>query len=152
MKKPKLSNVLKEELELQSGDKKGKHTAAIAVMTLLGFVFIVMIAKAYFMKNDIVSNEENKTSEQKIEGQPEIKDEPNPKDVQSTKDEKPKENPQPKKKEDTSPGYTVYTIQEGDTLSEVANVNGMTSSQLMKYNGIKDPESIKPGQKVKIPK
>lgn len=49
-------------------------------------------------------------------------------------------------------GYIEYTVKTGDTLSGIANDNGMTSSELASYNNITNPESLKIGQVLKIPK
>lgn len=44
-----------------------------------------------------------------------------------------------------------YTVVEGDTLSSIANANGMTSTELAAYNGITDVNSLRIGQTIKIP-
>jgi LysM repeat protein len=44
-----------------------------------------------------------------------------------------------------------YAIQEGDTLSSVANANGMTSQELATYNNITDVNTLHIGQVIKIP-
>ena len=46
----------------------------------------------------------------------------------------------------------TYTIQKGDTLSTIANKYKTTAAAIAKANGIKDPNTIKPGQKLKITK
>ena len=48
-------------------------------------------------------------------------------------------------------GYTNYTVKEGDTLSSIANANGLTSKQLADYNGITNADSLTIGQVLKIP-
>jgi|GEM_PF-1269401 len=149
MKKPKLSNVLKEELSLQSGKTKKKNTPVIIILTFVGVLFIVMIAKAYFIKDDMLVNDENIAPSEKIESQPEVKTEPVDTNTKETEPSIKKE--AGKKPAAVKPEYTTYTVQDGDTLGEIANANGMSSSQLMKYNGITDPEAIKPGQKIKVP-
>lgn len=50
----------------------------------------------------------------------------------------------------TSPA-TTYTVKEGDTMSSIANANGMTSAALASFNGITDPNSLQIGQVLKIP-
>lgn len=45
----------------------------------------------------------------------------------------------------------TYTVQAGDTMSSIANANGLTSAQLASYNGITDPNSLQIGQVLKIP-
>ncbi|MBP3038000.1 LysM peptidoglycan-binding domain-containing protein [Bacillaceae bacterium Marseille-Q3522] len=51
--------------------------------------------------------------------------------------------PQPQKNE-------VYTVQPGDTLSEIAAAHGTTVAHLASMNGIKDPNKIYAGQKIKV--
>ncbi len=46
---------------------------------------------------------------------------------------------------------TSYTVIEGDTLSSIANANGMTSTELATYNNITDVNSLHIGQVIKIP-
>jgi membrane-bound lytic murein transglycosylase D len=46
--------------------------------------------------------------------------------------------------------YTVYTVKSGDSLYKIAKKYGVSTSQIMKANGI--GENIKPGMKLKIPK
>lgn len=57
----------------------------------------------------------------------------------------------PDKGEDYS-SLETYTVQKGDTLSEIAKAMGVTTSELAFYNGIKDPNKINVGQKIKNPK
>ncbi|SHK49754.1 SafA/ExsA family spore coat assembly protein [Thermocrinis minervae] len=46
----------------------------------------------------------------------------------------------------------TYTVQPGDTLSKIAKRYGLSLDELIKANpGIKDPNLIYPGQKIKIP-
>lgn len=44
-----------------------------------------------------------------------------------------------------------YTIQQGDTLSRIAQSFGVSVSDLIAYNGIANPDSIQAGQRLKIP-
>lgn len=46
---------------------------------------------------------------------------------------------------------TVYTVKKGDTLIKIASKYGSTYQKLAEYNGIKNPDVIKVGQKIKIP-
>lgn len=45
----------------------------------------------------------------------------------------------------------MYTIQEGDTLFEIAQAFGVTMDNLISYNAISDPDAIKAGQVLKVP-
>lgn len=53
--------------------------------------------------------------------------------------------PQPSK-----PVQTTYTVQKGDTLSDIASRYGTTYQELARINGIADPNKIYPGQVLKI--
>lgn len=48
-------------------------------------------------------------------------------------------------------GVTVYTVKKGDTLSQIAAKYGTTYQAIAAYNGIKNPNAIRIGQKIKIP-
>lgn len=48
-------------------------------------------------------------------------------------------------------GVTVYTVKKGDTLSQIAAKYGTTYQAIAAYNGIKNPNTIRVGQKIKIP-
>ena len=48
-------------------------------------------------------------------------------------------------------GVTVYTVKKGDTLSAIAAKHGTTYQKIAAYNGIKNPNAIRVGQKIKIP-
>ena len=50
-----------------------------------------------------------------------------------------------------SQGVTVYTVKKGDTLSRIAAKYGTTYQAIAAYNGIKNPNAIRVGQKIKIP-
>lgn len=51
----------------------------------------------------------------------------------------------------TAGGETVYTVKKGDTLSQIAAKYGTTYQAIAAYNGIKNPNAIRVGQKIKIP-
>lgn len=51
---------------------------------------------------------------------------------------------------DTS-NLTTYTVQKGDTLSEIAKAMGVSTSDLATYNGISNPDVINVGQVIKKP-
>lgn len=48
-------------------------------------------------------------------------------------------------------GVTVYTAKKGDTLSQIAAKYGTTYQAIAAFNGIKNPNVIRVGQKIKIP-
>jgi LysM repeat protein len=45
----------------------------------------------------------------------------------------------------------TYTVKSGDTLSEIAEAHGTTVHALVDLNGIKDPDRIAAGRKLKLP-
>ncbi len=44
-----------------------------------------------------------------------------------------------------------HTVKKGEDLKKIASKYGVTVEDIIASNGIKDPNSIKPGQKIKIP-
>lgn len=48
-------------------------------------------------------------------------------------------------------GVTAYTVKKGDTLSQIAAKYGTTYQAIAAFNGIKNPNVIRVGQKIKIP-
>jgi membrane-bound lytic murein transglycosylase D len=46
---------------------------------------------------------------------------------------------------------TFYTVKEGETLSDIATRFNTTSSQIEKLNGLKNPDYLDKGQRLKIP-
>lgn len=46
---------------------------------------------------------------------------------------------------------TIYTVQKGDTLSQIASRYRTTYKKIAQYNNIKNPDLIYIGQKIKIP-
>ena len=51
----------------------------------------------------------------------------------------------------SSPSGTTYTVQTGDTLSEIAAAHGTTWQELAKLNKLKDPKKIHVGQVLQLP-
>lgn len=49
------------------------------------------------------------------------------------------------------PWYTIYVVQIGDTLDEIAREHGTTVQAIVELNGITNPGRIDPGQEIKIP-
>lgn len=49
------------------------------------------------------------------------------------------------------PQETVYTVQEGDTLGDIAFRFGTTVPVLLRLNGLTDSELIYPGQELRVP-
>jgi LysM repeat protein len=60
--------------------------------------------------------------------------------------------PRPGADEDTpAPDSGVYVVKKGDTLSAIAVRHSTTTAALAKLNGIKDPDRIRPGQRLRLP-
>ncbi|HEO2443806.1 TPA: LysM peptidoglycan-binding domain-containing protein [Streptococcus agalactiae] len=53
-------------------------------------------------------------------------------------------------KTETKTGRATYTVKKGDTLSEIAQKEGISMATLQKLNGIKNPNVIKVGQVLKL--
>ncbi|PAE74480.1 LysM peptidoglycan-binding domain-containing protein, partial [Bacillus velezensis] len=53
-------------------------------------------------------------------------------------------------KTETKTGRATYTVKKGDTLSEIAQKEGISMTTLQKLNGIKNPNLIKVGQVLKL--
>lgn len=58
----------------------------------------------------------------------------------------------PKKEAAKDKKDIVYTVKSGDTLGKIASKHGTTWQKLASYNGISNPDVIRVGQKIKIPK
>ncbi|MEC0251791.1 N-acetylmuramoyl-L-alanine amidase [Bacillus halotolerans] len=56
----------------------------------------------------------------------------------------------PSSKTKSSGGEPTYTVKKGDTLSGIAKAEGVSVAKLQSWNGIKDPNKIKVGQKLKL--
>lgn len=145
MKKPKLSDSLKEELLAEIS--KGKRHRTIGNFFLIALVIVFgVVLKVFVLTDDTIRIADNSTRspEEKIESQPEVKGEETSSTTRASVSVTTTTTV-------ARPEFTEYTVQEGDTLGEIANTNGLTSEELMSYNGIVDPTSIKPGQIIKIP-
>lgn len=57
----------------------------------------------------------------------------------------------PEKEQTNQNTETIYTVKSGDTLSGIAKKYGTTYQKIASYNGIKNPNLINVGQKIKIP-
>lgn len=50
-----------------------------------------------------------------------------------------------------APEFTEYTVQQGDSLSSIAQRFGTTVDELARINGLADPNTLSVGQKLKVP-
>ena len=67
----------------------------------------------------------------------------------ATAQEKPKETA--KSASSSQRKFDTYTVQKGDTLYRIAQVNGITVDELKSLNALEDASKLKVGQKLKIP-
>ena len=54
------------------------------------------------------------------------------------------------KKKHEAPPVTTHTVKKGDTLSAIAKKYGCSVQQLMKWNNLKNANSLRIGQKLKV--
>lgn len=54
------------------------------------------------------------------------------------------------KKRQQAPPATYYTVRRGDTLGAIANKYGRTVKQIMTWNGIKNANAIREGQRLRV--
>jgi len=59
--------------------------------------------------------------------------------------------PAPSPTPEPSP-FQEYTVQQGDSLSSIAQQFGTTADELARINGITDPNSLSVGQKLQVPR
>ena len=62
----------------------------------------------------------------------------------------PKETKKPQAQKEEA-GHSLYTVKKGDTISKIAARHGTTSKKIMELNSVKNANSIKIGQKLKLP-
>ena len=55
-----------------------------------------------------------------------------------------------KKAKKKKSGTTTYTVKKGDTLGKLASKFGTTTGEIRRLNGLKNPNRIYPGQKLKV--
>jgi LysM repeat protein len=133
-----LSDEFKKEIR-ENGNKKnilGTLTALIAVLLVFGTIGVAGY-ELIFKPEKI----EQKSAEEKIESRP----------AESINDETPVETPvtAPAPVAEKAP-FVEYTVVSGDSYSSIANANGMSSADLMTYNGVTS-EDLQIGQVIKIP-
>lgn len=70
----------------------------------------------------------------------------------STPSTRPTSRPMTSSRPKPSSGNTsIYVVQKGDTLSEIASDHGSTTSELVSLNGLSNPDSIFEGQELAVP-
>jgi LysM repeat protein len=137
--KDQLSDEFKKDIRENGGKKNilGTLTAFIAILLVFGTIGVAGY-ELIFKPEKI----QQKTADEKIESRPEEKAE-TPEVVTPA--------PAPAVPAVPQPAFTEYTVVSGDSFSSIANANGLSSSELMKYNGVTS-EDIQIGQIIKIPK
>lgn len=135
--------------EIKSNSKKDRRRRLFAnALIVFCLIVLAVLAKVYIFKGDIkISNQQGKNPSEKIESRPEV-------EATTTTGASTTTTGASVATTTTAPqqGFTPYVVKEGDTYSSIANSNGMTSKQLMDYNGATDPASLKVGDQIKIPK
>ena len=51
-----------------------------------------------------------------------------------------------------NPYFREYTVKKGDNIYEIARVNNISPSQLLRLNGLNDTDIIYPDQKIMLPR
>jgi spore coat assembly protein SafA len=72
--------------------------------------------------------------------------------VEPEEEEKEEEKKEKEKKEEEKPSMTIYIVQKGDTLWNIAKRYNVTVDSIVKANNIANPDSIMPGQQLVIPR
>ena len=56
------------------------------------------------------------------------------------------------KVQNENPYFREYTVKKGDNIYEIARVNNISPSQLLRLNGLNDTDIIYPDQKIMLPR
>jgi LysM repeat protein len=118
---------------------------------LIGILVVILLVIGYLVLFKGKKSEQTQI-EQKIESNQTTQPQQPIQKEESVKQEQPKEAPveEPKKQEEL--GYQEYTIQRGDTLTQIMKKFGKTRQQIEQLNPGVDWNKIKPGMVIKIPK
>ncbi len=140
------------EKEVVREAKRGRATRII--LPVVFFVFVAsLVGFATWYYQDQSGREEEVGFEEKIQTPPVVDSDSRDHDNQEEPEEEKDSSPDPdvSAPEKDRDGYTEYTVKEGDTLSGIANANGMSSTELAKYNNMSAEDVIRIGDKIKIP-
>jgi membrane-bound lytic murein transglycosylase D len=110
-----------------------------------------LIASRYHCTIDQIRKWNNLNSDKLVVGQ-KLKINPLSKEEVSSTRQDTNNNKTSKPSSSGSGKYTIYTIQPGDNLWEIADKFDVTVSQIKELNNITNTNRLKPGQKIKVPK
>ena len=144
--KSQLSDEFKKDIKENGGKKNilGTILALIAIVLVFGTIGIA--GYELIFKPEKV---QQKSVDEKIESRPEEQIETPKVETTAPAPTPAAEKPAPAA---TPAGTTTdYTVVSGDSYSSIANANGLSSADLMKYNNATS-EDLQIGQVIKIPK
>lgn len=75
-----------------------------------------------------------------------------PEEEEEEEEEKEEKEEKKEKKEEEKPSMTIYIVQRGDTLWNIAKRYNVTIDSIVRANNIANPDSIMPGQQLVIPR
>ncbi|PIZ00713.1 hypothetical protein COY62_01295 [bacterium (Candidatus Howlettbacteria) CG_4_10_14_0_8_um_filter_40_9] len=156
-KKPKLSNAIKKELQIETKLTVGRVLWPIFTIILFLLASFYLF-KVYTKSKGTSAIMETKSPEEKIENKPDITQEQIDKEkADAEAAAKAAETPAPTPAVAApvvTPAATTtdYTVKEGDTLSGIAATIGISSADIVAVNPGLVPENIQVGQVIKLPK
>lgn len=155
-KKPKLSNAIKKELQIETKLTVGR------VLWPIFTIIIFLLASFYLFKvytkgKGTSAIMETRSPEEKIESKPDITQEQLDKekaDAEAAAKAAATPTPATTAPATTTPAPTTtdYTVKDGDTLSGIAATIGISSSDIIAINPGLVAEELQVGQVIKIPK
>lgn len=148
-KKPKLSDDLNKELQLETRLTFGKVIWPISSL-ILAVVIGVYLYGVYQTEKNTLDAGAIKNPSDKIESKPEIDPDEEEEEEAPAETPTPAE-PTPAPEPAPAPQYEEYVIVEGDTLGAVASSYGVTLEALLAVNPGVVAENIQIGQKINIP-
>lgn len=106
-----------------------------------------------YLENNINPNEEViNTPPQQPETEPKTEQETEQKNSTATKNNNTTDSNNDRNQNSSNTDFEIYTINKGETLTEIARKKGTSVDDIMKLNPDIDPHKINKGQTIKIPK